>query len=566
MWTPDTLREPLGLISLSYARMCADNPTPFAGDECRAIWYLFNPMQPTTDLPFHTLTSAEREAFLGSSDLVNLRIVDLRGQDIDDEFMRRLCNTSTFSRIHMLVLDNNPRITAKTLDYILRSKALGAIRDFPIVSEQYKRDVCNVCISASDTGITEHEAREYDNKFAEIPFAINYLHPISNAWIDPTAPNGLKQLHITRGVDDMALHFKPFNARDFQDKLEHRLQLEKQLEREKAALNSNLSENKSILERLNIAVVRGQCADVIDLLNSLALPTDPRELQSVNLAYLHLIGIAADKGHMAIARAIHVKLYGRKDKVLELDKLANDTSILFTAICNEKRRVNAHPADAALATRTKSYYDMSDRGPVPFSASAPTYQSAIPPTPQLAGASHAPVPALSGMPIIYDPYTHAPLPPEYIAALFKQYISDGAGATYSAPKKHKQRRRSARKVKHGVEVAEIEDDSAEESEVAAKAERKRKRKRKANRAREAKAEASAAAAPRKSRDKYGYIDLEETEGDLTDLSETETLNDNDDALSESEVNANTFDDSDASEVVSELEINPEYSDTDYDSD
>ncbi|MBL8676710.1 MAG: hypothetical protein JNJ47_04720 [Alphaproteobacteria bacterium] len=131
------------------------------------------------------LTSEMAEDFLNSQhSLINLRTLSFEKQNIDDSFIKALCNNKTFSRIMNLDLTGNPGVTDSSLDLISGSNIIGSIRDLPQTSGRYNLPSSEIYITVKGTGISFDSIRKYKEAPQNNDFSITYLHPFYNT---PTA-------------------------------------------------------------------------------------------------------------------------------------------------------------------------------------------------------------------------------------------------------------------------------------------------------------------------------------------------------------------------------------------
>ncbi len=101
--------------------------------------------------------SLEQKYNLCRYDFSNLKVLDLRYQDLDDNFIKELSSFAGCASLRRIDLSHNPKINDISLDYILQSTSIGSIRDRPTISARYGIPSCNIEIDMSDTGISEEK-------------------------------------------------------------------------------------------------------------------------------------------------------------------------------------------------------------------------------------------------------------------------------------------------------------------------------------------------------------------------------------------------------------------------
>lgn len=135
-----------------------------------------------------------QQQFLKSNTLTNLRTLELKNMNINDEFIGEMCNNPTFARLMNIDLSGNENITHKSLKYIFDSNIVASIRDLPQISGRHGCAASEIYITINDTGITKEDVEIY----CHIPrrnFVIQYLNPRNDTASYPTA-NGIKWLQF----------------------------------------------------------------------------------------------------------------------------------------------------------------------------------------------------------------------------------------------------------------------------------------------------------------------------------------------------------------------------------
>jgi hypothetical protein len=144
------------------------------------------------------LTSEEMEDLISDTGaLSNLRVLDLEGQGVDDNFIISLCNNKTLKRIIKLNLSKNEKITNKSVESILESEILGSVRDLPQISGRYGIPSSVIYMKAKETGVTP--LKKGYNYFDEHRFGFNiaYIHPIKNSKTSDPVEDGVKFIEVT---------------------------------------------------------------------------------------------------------------------------------------------------------------------------------------------------------------------------------------------------------------------------------------------------------------------------------------------------------------------------------
>jgi hypothetical protein len=122
-----------------------------------------------------------------SRKLSNVRTFELDNQNIDDDFLRSLFNSS-FPRLINLSLKGNLLITSESIQEILEDEIVGSIRDLPQYSSRYGLPSAEINISTAGTGISIEEV--IDNP--RFDFTIKYQHPYTGKMTAPNAYPALK--------------------------------------------------------------------------------------------------------------------------------------------------------------------------------------------------------------------------------------------------------------------------------------------------------------------------------------------------------------------------------------
>jgi hypothetical protein len=146
----------------------------------------------------HKLSDPMKTLLASSLTLTNLRVLDLNDQGINDEFIEKISNNPTFSRITKIDLSGNPDITPKALEYIVESPYIGSIRDFPQISAKYGVYSSEIHIVAHGTSIDSETIRSYNMEPKNKSFIIHYLHPTTEKPTSQPAVRAIKWLLIDK--------------------------------------------------------------------------------------------------------------------------------------------------------------------------------------------------------------------------------------------------------------------------------------------------------------------------------------------------------------------------------
>ena len=157
----------------------------FASDVMLTDWYVVA----SEKTP---LTETEKENLLSSNRLSSVRTLDLSGQNIDDEFVKKLAGNASLARLMTIDISNNPQITDASLEYIQESTVLGSIRDLQQVSARYGNLATTVVVKCRGTAITK---TKIDPVFY---FHIDYKHPVYNTSTAEPTEMGIKLLEIAK--------------------------------------------------------------------------------------------------------------------------------------------------------------------------------------------------------------------------------------------------------------------------------------------------------------------------------------------------------------------------------
>ena len=137
--------------------------------------------------------------------LTKLHTLNLSGQNIDDDFVRALCETkynpdrspsNSYRRIIHLNLSRNPLITMRSIDFLLESPVLGSLRDLPQISGRFGCPATTLYVQAKETGISPPSPEEKHFIKHRFNFDIEYRNPITEKQSD-TPAIGVKFVEVT---------------------------------------------------------------------------------------------------------------------------------------------------------------------------------------------------------------------------------------------------------------------------------------------------------------------------------------------------------------------------------
>ena len=162
----------------------------FSGPGLREVKHLL----PSSDE--YKLSDSQKNYLVDSPALTNLRVLNLKNQNLTDDFIEQLCSNPTFSRVTHLDLSDNPNLTTSTLEFISNSNFIGSIRDFPQLSEKYKVPSSEIHITVSGTGIDLETIEKYNQVPQNMSFFIRYLDPHTGKSVAKSSTNAIKWLRI----------------------------------------------------------------------------------------------------------------------------------------------------------------------------------------------------------------------------------------------------------------------------------------------------------------------------------------------------------------------------------
>lgn len=139
------------------------------------------------------LTEDEKKNIITSSTLTHLHTINLSAQDIDDSFIKELCQNTTLKRLMHITLSDNKKVTKDSVAYILESKTIGSVRDMPQISSRYGSLASYVILRAFQTGIGEEDVQTVLQDFH-----IEFIHPILHTQIHEPTDEGIKILELER--------------------------------------------------------------------------------------------------------------------------------------------------------------------------------------------------------------------------------------------------------------------------------------------------------------------------------------------------------------------------------
>ena len=124
------------------------------------------------------LTEEEKESLVQSKTLINLHTLDLSNQGIDDDFIKKFSQNSTFSRIITLDVCENVKVTDKSMEYLLESPYIGSLRDLPQVSGRYGCTSTVIYVRARGTSVKKQP------KEPLFKFSITYQNAVTGKETD----------------------------------------------------------------------------------------------------------------------------------------------------------------------------------------------------------------------------------------------------------------------------------------------------------------------------------------------------------------------------------------------
>ncbi len=171
----------------SFAR--AREEGKFEGSNLQRVTFLFPDKE-------NELTDEAKEEFLNSSSLINLRKLNLKNQGIDDDFIKKLCKNITFSKVESIDLNDNEKVTEKSLKFISESKILGSVREHPQISSRYECHFSEIFINIKGTSIPHTILEKYQNEPQNKDFSIRFLSPVQDDTITEPVNKGIKWLRL----------------------------------------------------------------------------------------------------------------------------------------------------------------------------------------------------------------------------------------------------------------------------------------------------------------------------------------------------------------------------------
>jgi len=121
--------------------------------------------------------------------------LDLAYQNVDDSFIEGFAQKG-FERITSIDLTGNPRITVKSLQYILDSDSLGSLRELPQISARYGRISSEIAVKVRETSIP-HQKLIYFNENPRFDFLIHYRRASDDVQLRPSAEGSIKWLQVS---------------------------------------------------------------------------------------------------------------------------------------------------------------------------------------------------------------------------------------------------------------------------------------------------------------------------------------------------------------------------------
>lgn len=139
----------------------------------------------------NALTEIEKEALVSSDYLKNIHTISLVKQDLDDNFIERLCRNKSLNRLVNLDVSENEKITNKSLRLILNSD-LGSVRDLPQISGRFGIPSSTIYVTAKKTSVRPETSDKHEICLHRFNFSVFYIHPVTEEETDSPADYAVK--------------------------------------------------------------------------------------------------------------------------------------------------------------------------------------------------------------------------------------------------------------------------------------------------------------------------------------------------------------------------------------
>jgi hypothetical protein len=104
---------------------------------------------------------------------------DLAGKNINDDELKIILSNPIYSRIRVINLSGNPKITNDSIDFILNDLVLGSLREAPEISGKFGCASSTIIVNAHGTQICNDDGKWEKFEKHIFEFEINYTHPLT---------------------------------------------------------------------------------------------------------------------------------------------------------------------------------------------------------------------------------------------------------------------------------------------------------------------------------------------------------------------------------------------------
>jgi hypothetical protein len=141
------------------------------------------------------LTPKEKRDLKKTQTLSNLKTLNLKDQNVDDEFIEAICQKPHFSRLQKIILSGNKDISDKSIDHILESPYIGRTRDLLQISGRYGYPANFIEVIADGTSVTDPEGRRCFEK-VKFNFSMRYINAITGHRTSSSTDQAVKIVEV----------------------------------------------------------------------------------------------------------------------------------------------------------------------------------------------------------------------------------------------------------------------------------------------------------------------------------------------------------------------------------
>lgn len=127
-------------------------------------------MATTITFELHFIMNDKQKLIFLTYDLDSLTDLDLKGQNIDDNFLKELCDSGNLKKIRYINLIDNENLTSRSLKYLFRNKKVGSEGFGSYLSGKYGMMSVKIVIEISSPNMTKDKIKSYQKPLFDFYF------------------------------------------------------------------------------------------------------------------------------------------------------------------------------------------------------------------------------------------------------------------------------------------------------------------------------------------------------------------------------------------------------------